>query len=222
MLLVNMERMVFVTNFIKDASLTGSFTYELDGVKKQVGLNRGSSFRLILTPEKLSSIKFSNITGNIVAARSYTAPISEVMKTAGDIVSITRTYEKAGTKGSAASFDRSDTVRVTLTLHFSENAPDGYYEVTDILPAGFRYTRVSYSDKDIGINEKWHYPYEVTGQKTVFGCYYNKKYDKNEYSIIYFAKAVSPGTYTADSAAVRHTDSDIAGFTQTDRITVNK
>lgn len=222
MLLVNMERMMFVTNFIKDASLTGSFTYELDGVKKQVGLNRGSSFRLILTPEKLSSIKFSNITGNIVAARSYTAPISEVMKTAGDIVSISRTFEKAGTKGPADTFDRSDTVRVTLTLHFSENAPDGFYEVTDILPAGFRYTRVSYTDKDIGKNETWHYPYEVTGQKTVFGYYYNKKYDKSEDSIIYFAKAVSPGKYTADSAAVRHTDSDIAGFSQTDRITVNK
>ena len=70
MLLVNMERMMFVTNYIKDASLTGSFTYELDGVKKTIELKKGSSFRLILTPEKLASIKISSISGNIVAARS--------------------------------------------------------------------------------------------------------------------------------------------------------
>ena len=136
MLLVNMERMIFVTNYIKDASLTGSFTYELDGVKKTIELKKGSSFRLILTPEKLASIKISSISGNIVAARSYIYPVSEVMKTPGNIVSIKRTYESADKKVPTTAFDRSDTVKVTLTLQFGEHAPDGYYEVIDVLPAG--------------------------------------------------------------------------------------
>ncbi|HOQ06289.1 MAG TPA: Ig-like domain-containing protein [Clostridiales bacterium] len=222
MLLVNMERMIFVTNHIKDANLTGSFTYELDGVKKTVELKKGSFFRLILTPEKLASIKFSNINGRIVAARSYTMPVSESMRSAGNLVSISRTYETPGKDGPGTAFDRSDTVKVTLTLRFGENAPDGYYEVTDVLPAGLRYTHAWYIDKDTRGNAMWHYPYEVTGQKVVFGCYYNRNYNHRAYSITYFAKAVSPGTYTADSAAVRHTDSDIAGFTQTERITIKK
>jgi hypothetical protein len=222
MLLVNMERMMFVTNYIKDASLTGSFTYELDGVKKQITLDRGSCFRILLTPEKLSSIKFSGISGRIVAARSYTAPVSETMRDAGDIVSIKRTYETAGTKVPSTAFDRSETVKVTLTVQFSENAPDGYYEVTDILPAGFRYTQAYYVDQKIKEYEKWHYPSEVTGQKVVLGIYYGKSKESNERTISYFAKAVTPGTYTADNAAVRHTDNDIAGFSETDTITVRK
>ena len=91
------------------------------------------------------------------------------MRDAGDIVSIKRTYETAGTKVPSTAFDRSETVKVTLTVQFSENAPDGYYEVTDILPAGFRYTQAYYVDQKIKEYEKWHYPSEVTGQKVVLG-----------------------------------------------------
>lgn len=224
MLLVNMERMIFVTNYVKDASLTNSFTYELDGVKKQIELKKGSYFRLVLTPEKLASIKFSGITGRILAARSYTAPVSQVMKTKGDIVSIKRTYEVAGKKGSVTAFGRSDTIKVILTPQFSENAPDGYYEITDVLPAGLRFTQAQYGDKGISIapDQSRYYPSEVTGQKVVFGYYYNKKHKDDINSIIYFAKAVSPGTYTADSAALRHTDNEIAGFSPTEQITVSK
>lgn len=221
MLLVNLERMIFVTNHIKDANLTGSFTYELDGVKKIVELKKGSCFRLVLTPEKLASIRFSNISGNIIAARSYTAPVSETMRTDSGLVTIKRTYE-SGNDGPVTSFDRSDTVRVALTVKFGENAPDGYYEVTDVLPAGLRYTHAWYTDEWGRNNRILYYPDEVTGQKVVFGLPYSKAYKDKEYTITYYAKAVSPGAYTADSAAVRHIDSDIAGFTPTGRITVNR
>ncbi|NMA34922.1 MAG: hypothetical protein GX940_10325, partial [Clostridiaceae bacterium] len=89
-------------------------------------------------------------------------------------------------------------------------------------PAGFRYTQAYYVDQKIKEYEKWHYPSEVTGQKVVLGIYYGKSKESNERTISYFAKAVTPGTYTADNAAVRHTDNDIAGFSETDTITVRK
>ncbi len=218
-LLVNLESMIFVTNYIKNASLVNSFTYELDGVRKQIELKKGSFFRLVLTPDKLSSLKFSGITGNIVAARSYTAPVSDIKKSPGDTVSIERNYNTGGIDSSAVNFKRSDTAKVTLTLKFSETAPDGYYEITDVLPAGFRYIQASYGDR--GVSGNWYYPSEVTGQKVVFGYYYNKKNVSQDRTIEYYAKAVSPGSYTADSAALSHTDNDISGFTERTRITIS-
>lgn len=218
-LLVNMERMIFVTNYIKEASLVNSFTYELDGVKRHVELQKGSSFRLTLTPEKLAAIKFSNITGKVHVASSYTIPVSENMKTESGIASISRIYEHKGKQGSAADFERSEIVKVSLTLDFDENAPDGYYEITDILPAGFRYVSPVYPNNG---DSHTFYPYEVTGQKVVFGYYYNKTDRNRSKKIEYYARAVSPGSYTADSAAVRHTDKDIAGFSDKAYITVSK
>jgi hypothetical protein len=219
-LLVNMERMIFVSNYIKDAALVNSFTYELDGVKRNVELQKGSSFRLILKPEKLAAIRFSNITGKIQVASSYTVPVSEHMKTDSGIVGVSRIYEHKNKSGAASDYKRSEIVKVTLKLDFDENAPDGYYEITDILPAGLRYVSpVSFNyDND----RYWWYPDEVTGQKVVFGYYYDKKKRNRSREIEYYARAVTPGSYTADSAAIRHTDKDIAGFSDKVKITVSK
>ncbi len=221
-LLVNLERMIFVTNYIKDASLVSSFTYELDGEKKQVELQKGSSFSMILTPERLAAVKFSGITGNIQVASSYTTPISEQMKNNSDLLSIDRAYDTGSRKGPVRAFNRSEIVRVTLTVDFEENAPDGYYEVTDILPAGLRYIQPVYGQE--GTENNWNYANEVTGQKAVFGYYYNKNYPltDNDKTIQYYAKVVSPGIYTADSAAIRHTDKDIASFSKKVKVTINK
>lgn len=214
-LLVNLERLIFVKNYIKNASLNCSFSYELDGSKKQIDLKNGGYYRLTVTPEKLASLKFANVTGKIIAASSYVAPVSEIRSTDGSTISIQRKYEADGAKG-AAEFDRSNTIKVTITPKFSENAPDGFYEITDILPAGFRYA-ANYPDKE---NTYW-YPDEVTGQKVVFGYYYNKTGFKNR-SVIYYAKAVSPGTYTADNAAIRYVDGSLAGFTEKLKLKVKK
>lgn len=212
-LLVNLERMIFVTNYIKGASLDSGFSYELDGIKKQVDLQKGSHYRLTLTPEKLPALKFTNVQGKVIVSASYVIPVSEARPTEGNHISVNRNYSVGN--GSAASFNRSDTIKITLTPNFSENAPDGYYEITDILPAGFRYVRAGSASG----NASWYLD-EVTGQKVVFGYYYSKA-TSNKGSIVYYARAVTPGTYTADNAAIRHIDSDITGFTGKVQITID-
>lgn len=213
-LLVNLERMIFVSNYIKDASLDNSFSYELNGVKKQVELQKGGTFRLDLTPEMLASLKFSNIKGKIQAAVSYVEPTSRIRATEGNQVAILRTYSLSNEPGTKSrnSFNRSDVVKISITPTFGPTAPDGYYEITDILPAGFRFARYNTA------SEIW-WPDEVTGQKVVFGYYYNKKAAKNA-TITYEAIAVTEGTFTADNAAIRHTDSAISGFTKKEQITI--
>lgn len=211
-LIVNMERMMFVKNIIKNAGLDNSFTYEIDGVKKNVELKNGGYYRLTVTPDMLGKLKFSNINGNVLAAVSYVAPVSEAYASKDGIVSIKREYSTDNKTSEA--FRRSDLIKVTITPSFSESAPDGYYEITDILPAGFRYVRC-----DSRREEYCWYPDEVTGQKVVFGYYYDKN-GKNEKSITYYCRAAIPGTYTADNAAIRHSGSNITGFTDRSFVTV--
>lgn len=219
-LLVNIEKMIFVTSYIKEASLDNSFSYELDGVKKQVELKNGGWYRLVLTPEKLGSIKFSDVKGRIQVASSYVAPVNETRAAAGNLVSIERTYTATGGAAPADTFRKSDTIRITITPSFNTAAPDGYYEITDILPAGFRYVNSNYVGST---DSRTWYPDEVTGQKVVFGYYYNKNSrNGNMRSITYYAVAVSPGLYTADNAAIRHTDGKITGFTGQKRIRITK
>ncbi len=211
-LLVNLERLMFVTNYVSYSDSEAGFAYELDGTKKQIDLKNGSYYTLVLTPEKLSSIKFSDIKGKIVVSSSYVAPVSVLKASQDNLVSLSRSYSINGSI--TTSFNRSDTIRITLTPSFSENAPDGYYEITDILPAGLRHV---YNHSDM----RDAYPDEVTGQKIVFGYYYSKKHYKGE-NIVYYARAASPGTFTADNAAIRHSDSDVTGFTGKTKVTVNK
>ena len=215
-LLVNLERMIFVTNYVQEATLLNSFNYELDGVKKQIDLQRGSHYSLTLTPEKLPGLKFTNVQGKVIISASYVAPVSEVRSVEGSPVSIERTYVANNKTGATISFVRSDTIRITLTPGFSEAAPDGYYEITDILPAGFRYVRAGAANG----NTSWYLD-EVTGQKVVFGYYYNKT-KGGKGSIDYYARAVTPGTYTADNAAIRHTESDVTAFAGKAQITIGK
>lgn len=218
-LLVNLEQMIFVTNFIKEASLNNSFSYELDGVKKHVEFKNGGWYRLVLTPEKLGSIRFSDVKGSIRIASCYVAPVSELRPTEGGLVSLERVYA-SGSGASGDSFRKSDTVKVTITPGFGPSTPDGYYEITDILPAGFKYVDSDYIEN---ADSRTWYPDEVTGQKVVFGYYYDKnsKYSYNR-SITYYAAAVSPGVYTADNAAIRHTDGKINGFAERKQIRITK
>ncbi len=210
-LLVNLERMIFVSNHIKQASLNNSFSYELNGVKKQVELQNGGTFRLDLTPELLASLKFSNIQGKVQVAASHVAPVSQIRNTDGSQVSILRSYALVSGNKTTTDFNRSDKVKITITPVFGATAPDGYYQITDILPAGFRFIPSAYYD-----DNSW--PDEVTGQKVVFGYYYVK--GKPVKAIFYEAMAVTEGAFTADNAAIRHTDNAISGFTKKDQITI--
>ena len=88
--------------------------------------------------------------------------------------------------------------------------------ITDILPAGFRFVRriIHQARKQLVVSERGYGP---KGS----GYYYNKNNPNRKSSITYYAKAVVPGAYTADNAAIRHTDREIFGFAGKARVTVD-
>jgi len=202
-----------------DTSQKGSFAVEVDGKKQNVSLDKNKVFKLVLTPEALQNIKFSNITGDIAVTSSYVGSVKDFIEDTNKLVKINRSYSVDGIPQS--SFSQSKLVKITLKPEFSETAPDGYYEITDILPAGLRY--VSATNQ---FDQKW-YPGERDGQKVVFGFYYDKvNYDKDsryrERSITYYARAVTLGQFTADYTFIKHSLSDVSGFADKAQVKIIK
>ncbi|MCX7841786.1 MAG: Ig-like domain-containing protein [Clostridia bacterium] len=219
MLLTNLELMAYAVNAVPSVPKESSFTYVLDGEEKNITIKKAEVYRLVLTKDKLDKIRFRNIKGDVTAAASFNAPASEFGDSSSRLFKVVRSY---GIKNSAATaFSQSDLVKITLDIHFDEAAPDGYYEVTDVLPAAFRYVppRHSYENNEKEIN----YPVEVDGQKIVFGFYYSKASVQEKRKIVYYyARSVCPGEFTADSAAIRHFDSNSKAFAPQQKIKVRK
>ena len=107
----------------------------------------------------------------------------------------------------------SDIVKVTLTPNFTANAPDGYYEITDCLPAGLRYIENS-SSRSTGLST----PIYHDSERLVFGYYYSKKTKQN--SITYYARVASIGEYIADSAVMNHYNSGSLVLTKQERLII--
>lgn len=216
-ILSNIEKLIYLINIAPDTNQKGSFTVEVNGRKENVSLEKNKIYKLVLTPEALQSIKFTNITGDISVTSSYTGPVTDFAEDANKLVTIKRSYSIDDI--ATSDFKQSSLVKITLKPEFAENAPDGYYEITDILPAGLRYVSIGN-----WFDRKW-YPGERSGQKLVFGFYYNKSaYDKDDdienKSITYYARAVTAGQFTSDHAFIKHSRSDISGFAEKVKVNI--
>lgn len=211
-LLTNLEKLIYITSYIPDVKQECSFSYELDGKKQAVALKNNDKYELILTPEKLASISFSNIKGNISVVSSHTGHVKDMIPTSNALIGINRSYQVDGK--TVTAFNRSDFIKIVLKPSFTEKSPDGYYQITDVLPAGLKYVAMYQNEKDN------IYPDEVSGQRVSFGLRYDKNYNKTK-DIVYYARAVSPGTFTADSAFIKYSENNICSFAPKLEITIN-
>lgn len=179
-----------------------SFSYNLNGKTNHVSLKNGETFRITLLPRDLPRIKFSNVKGKIGVMTRYSQPYSEGQAVSNEGLSLSRQYQVNGVKTN--SLKRSDLVKVVLTVGIKDRAPGGWYEVTDILPAGLAYVPRPY---DYGVSEqelsRWSYPTEVKGQKLTFPVAKDTRKEIQE--IIYFARVTSPGEFKAEAPVISHT-----------------
>lgn len=202
-ILTNLEQLICISKDIPDIPKEASFTYTFQGESKKVEFAGNQSFALLLKPEDVDKLSFKAIDGDIMVSASYSTKIKDIGKT-DDNIGLERNYITGNSKSD--TFEQSDIVKVVLTPKFTESSPEGYYEITDIIPAGLRYVKYA-GDFDL----KTSYPMEVSGQKVIFGYYYDKKeYSKKKYpkDIVYYIRAAVPGTYTRDHSVIKHTKSN--------------
>jgi alpha-2-macroglobulin len=192
----NFQRLLYIKHALPKLNPEEvGFTYETGTKEESKILKNGESFTLTLSPQDLTSLELSNITGRLGIVASYEQQSSPESISKDENLSLSRSYEVNG--GVTKEFNEGDSVLIRLTPRFSENALNGYYQIIDYLPSGLRpidqESRKYYSSYDSRI-----YPTEIKDQKVTFLI------DKNvTMPIYYYARVVSKGTYKAEPALLQ-------------------
>jgi hypothetical protein len=194
-LLLSSQKILALQHLLKNTSpQDSSFTYSLNGKDKNVKLEKGKTIKLILNPEDLASLKFSNIGGKVSGLTSYKAAIDASTQTS-TAVSVSRSYSVGGALTN--HFGLADLVKVTLNYSRAEVSQDGCFQVTDIAPSGLRPITNLYNFNIPPDNQRV-YPYEIDGQKVSFCVYSN-----SPRQIYYYARVVNGGAFKAEDALIQ-------------------
>jgi len=167
----------------------GRFAFTIDGKRTEVALERGASYRLVLTSEQRAGFSLVRLEGSLEVVTSWEA--TDVPLPADPSLTVKRTVSPAG------STTRDGLVTVTIEVTFGAKAPAGCYRLTDLVPSGLApiISTGQYSD-----GSDWVIgPYEVEGQR-VSWCV-SPKDTQRFYG--YRARVVSPGTYRWEPAVLQ-------------------
>lgn len=202
-MLVNLEKLIYLQNTVPEAEKTGSLKIDTGGAAENFSLAGTDRKTLTVTYDTLKKMKLSDVNGDIECAAKFIGPLSAVLDGSDSLMGISRVYKVKGAE--TTGFKHSDLVEVQLTVNLDPAAPEGHYQITDVLPSGLRF--VSPANWNW---ERWYW--EVTnGQKVIFGYNYSQKL-RNSDTISYYARVVSTGSYTADDAVVKHVKSQACSF----------
>jgi len=168
-----------------------SFTYELNGQKVSKTLKNQEVFGLTLLPADLAGLKFNQVQGKVGVTVVYSAPLQPGEQAGGEDLKLARTYY-VGNKYTGGSLGRGDLVQVVLSYEIGDKAPNGPYEIVDILPAGLAYVNRPYTRKS-NFDRELAYPSEVNGQQLTFTVWKGQGQGK----LLYYARVITPGEYQA-------------------------
>ena len=172
-----------------------SFAYTLDGVRTTVELKAGETLSLVLTDAQRSTLRLEPGTGAVgvtVEGRIAAAPST---LTSHASLKLTR----AAPTGAVAA-DRIVTVNLTAT--FSNDAPAGCYDVTDLVPSGLAPIVDGYwqESDELGAGVTW--PTSVIGQEVRF-CADNDARTGHQALLRYRARVVNEGSFTWEPAVMQ-------------------
>jgi alpha-2-macroglobulin len=179
-----------------------SFAYSVGGRREEKRLERGSTFALSLSAAELAALRLEVIEGRLSVATRYMAPLAEAGLTPADDVSIKRTFLVDGQPGGVIG--PASLVLVTLELSIGPQAPDGCYQVTDLLPSGLQpVTRAgslfASRDRPPGyFPPGLVLPYQASGRKVSF-CV-----GKGTNVVRYYARPFAKGEYVWEPATIHN------------------
>ena len=160
-----------------------SFSYTLGGETKQVQLFICRS--LMLTAQQLWDIRFSNISDEIEVTVSTVA--DGFPAGSSDLLSVSQKYGKAELAQNATAF-------CAIGYKINRDAPDGYYEIVHILPAGLEFTGVDYRPLD-----GWWLS-EVKGKQVTFTVYKGKGAESG--TIRFNARITMTGSFRSEGTYI--------------------
>jgi len=164
-----------------------SFTYTLDGKKKEITLFR--SYSILLTTEQLRGIRFSDVNGGIEVTASYLAPGFPEGSNAA--LSVSQIYEDI-------DMAQAGTATGAITYSIDAKAPDGYYNIVHVLPAGLEFSGLVWRrGQRVWVSE-------VKGQQVTFTVYKRPQAESDTFR--FTARPVMTGAFRSEGTYIAHTD----------------
>ncbi|MGD9569502.1 MAG: alpha-2-macroglobulin family protein [Sedimentibacter sp.] len=214
--LANFEQLIYIMNRdimnleeIKD--LFGEVTVTAGGTKKTYKLKLFDRESFSVTKDKIKDVKFSNIKGSIACKVEALGNKDDLEKNKTDDFSLGITYTLKDSAQAQAEYSHSDVVKVTIMPSFSGKVERGNYEITYIVPAGFRFIEI---DRQ---NPFW---VEEDGQKLKFHFYYDKQ-NFAAIPIIFYIQAAQTGQYTVDYVVIKENLEAKLNYLNKQTLTVN-
>ena len=196
--LSNFEQLIYIMNRdimkldeIKD--LFGEVTFNSEGKDKTYKLKLFDRESFSVPKEKIQEIKFKNIKGSIACMVDALGNKDDLEKNKTDDFSINISYNLKDSAQNQMSYNHSDLVKVTIMPSFSNNVIAGNYEITYVVPAGFRF---------IDLDPKNPFWVDENGQKLRFFFHY----DRQNFAAIpveFYIQAAQIGEYTVDYAVIK-------------------
>jgi hypothetical protein len=220
-ILTNLDQLMYVSAALPEMKAgPTNFTVQVGDHKEDVSLKDGSSHEILLNPDQLDKISFSNINGRVGVTSIYNTASSQ--NKTSPYVSVQRTYDVNGSMTN--SFKENDLVEVVLTPQISQSSPDNDYQLTDILPSGLKAVVNPYDRNGAYSDPCVRYPFEIDGQSVKFYLGKNWLYSgtcANTYK--YYARVVSLGDYAAEPAVIQSMRTpEIKNYSNSGQVTIGK
>jgi len=212
------QQMFFVHRYTPRSATESSFSYMLNGEKITADFEDGQVQVLELNQDALAALDLQQVSGKIGLTAYYTAAPSE-LAAVSDAVKITKSI----TPVSGKKLEPGATAKVTLHVEFSNDAPGGWYNVSDVIPSGFRFSKSDYSNT-------W-YLFNQEGQRLSFSL--NRNINRNyetteapelysEMTITYYIRGVLPGKYLVEQAVIQHDQSALNNHSEKSSLIINQ
>jgi len=181
-------------------SAPAAIIYRLFGEELTRDLSHGNQFRLQIPAQNFDAFEIISVTGNVGAVSMHSVPVSDVEAIDNDIT-VTRQFFRVGSNTPTTTFEQGDLVRVQITVDYSRRALTGSYKITDFLPAGLTLVQNSARFDTQGRDQGWVWA-TAEGQRVMFFDF-NSRFN-NIRTYHYFARVISPGTFTAEGTILQN------------------
>jgi hypothetical protein len=169
-----------------------SFTYEYSRGKGQGEITEGNDFRLLLRSGESGGLNFSDIRGENPSVTLF-------YRAAPAIAASSRLSRDYKIPIAAMSGSEAGIMKIILEYAIDENEAEGWYAITDILPAGVRLFNAFTPFSPV---EGGNFPADAGERKVSFSLYKEKDLPL-EGSLVYYVKIISRGLFKAPPAYIQ-------------------
>ncbi len=189
----SLELAAYAARFlVRTPAAAAAFAHTIDGQRSVVRLAPGEAFTLTLTAGQAAGLAIENVSGSVGVAVEARVPVAPDSLRPSEDLRLTRTVPSMPIPADKIVF-------VDLTASFGARAPDGCYDVLELVPSGLAPLTISAGQFD---QARVSWPSSVAGQEVHF-CASNDLTTGRTARMRYAARVVNAGTFAWEPATMQ-------------------